>query len=221
MSEASADDDDREDLALLHAWTQGSAAAGEQLLARHYDTVYSFFDRKVARDIGDLVQSTFETCLQAIDRFEGRSKFRTFLLGIARHKLLEHLRHRRREPSAPLDFSVTSLVDLGASPSEVLYEARRDRLIFEALRGIPLDDQLLLELYYWETLTAAELAQMLALSEPAVRSRLRRAKERLGERLAALERDPVLVRTTIHNLEDHIAQLKRQAAERYPEPRKE
>src|SRR5262252_8267780 len=47
----------------------------------------------------DLVQETFLAALKARDRFAGRSSDRTWLVGILRHKIFDHLRRVCRERS--------------------------------------------------------------------------------------------------------------------------
>jgi RNA polymerase sigma-70 factor (ECF subfamily) len=55
--------------------------------------------------------------------------------------------------------------------------------MLSALRRLPLDDQLLLQMHYWDGLTGPALSRALDLPEGTVRSRLRRAKAKLAERL--------------------------------------
>jgi DNA-directed RNA polymerase specialized sigma24 family protein len=65
------------------------------------------------------------------------------------------------------------------APSRVVLARAEQRVLALALQRIPVDYQIALELYYWEDMTAPELAATLGLTEPAVRSRLRRALELL------------------------------------------
>ena len=51
-------------------------------------------DRTVAED---LVQDTFVAALRSSSEFEGRSKVETWLVGILRHKIADHMRRRTRE----------------------------------------------------------------------------------------------------------------------------
>lgn len=53
-----------------------------------------------AADAEDLVQDVFIVCLENLDRFEGRSRVRTWLWGILRNKAREYFRdHRREQPT--------------------------------------------------------------------------------------------------------------------------
>ncbi len=73
-------------------------------LAEHGDMLYRYGLKRLGRpDIAeDLVQETFVSALRSADRFEGRSKVQTWLVGILRHKIADHLRKlaRQRERDA-------------------------------------------------------------------------------------------------------------------------
>ncbi|PRP94321.1 RNA polymerase sigma factor [Enhygromyxa salina] len=172
---------------LLAAWRAGDRRAGSTLFGRHYETVRRFFVNKVDTDLEDIIQRTFEACAQGQERFEGRSSFLAYLRGIARHLLLQHWESRRhRDRDVPVD--ELSLADLGAGASSVLARNRAEKRLLDALRQIRLKDQELLELYYWEGLSGPALAEVLAIPEDTVRSRLRRAKLALKKEYLRLER---------------------------------
>ena len=61
----------------------------------------------------------------------------------------------------------------------VAVAAQRDRDLLGALRSLPLESQVVLELHYWEDLSATELAEVLDMPVGTVKSRLRRAKQLL------------------------------------------
>jgi RNA polymerase sigma-70 factor (ECF subfamily) len=171
---------------LLEAWGAGDRAAGEELLSRHFEAVVRFFHNKVARDHDDLIQKTFLGCLEGRAGFRGEGSFRAFLFGVARNVLGKHLRQRYREPTA-LDFAHVSVAELGDSPSLLVAEDQRQELMLHALRRIPLDHQVVLELHYWEGMTAAEVGQMLGVPLGTAKTRLRRAKQLLAAELSDLQ----------------------------------
>ncbi len=59
-------------------------------------------------------------------------------------------------------------------------------MLLAALRSIPLDLQVALELFYWEQLDGPDLAEVLGVPEGTARSRLRRAREAVAEKIAEL-----------------------------------
>jgi RNA polymerase sigma-70 factor (ECF subfamily) len=199
------------DFELLDAWRAGDREAGNTLFERYFDAVCRFFTNKVQHNIDDLIQKTFLGCVEGRDRFQKQASFRTYLFAVAHHVLCAHFRERRRGPeSTPIDFSDTSSDQLTPSPSSVLAIHQEQRLLLEALRRIPLDYQLVLELYYWEDMAAPELAQVLGLPEGTVRSRLRRAKEALSAKMTALAAEPALLKSTTSSLEKWVCSLRAQ-----------
>jgi RNA polymerase sigma factor (sigma-70 family) len=186
------------DFELLERWEQGSLGAGNELFERYFDEVYRFFEHKTDQDAADLVQRTFLACLESRGRFQRNSSFRTYLYGIARNLLHGYWRQKKR---ASFDVGASTLRDLGQSPSNAIAERHERRLLLEALRSIPLDLQIALELYYWENLGAPELAEVLEIPEGTVRSRLRRAREALEKRLGELEASPERLASTLASLE--------------------
>ena len=192
---------DRSDLELLEAWRGGDRRAGEQLFERHFDAVARFFRNKVDRGIDDLIQRTFLACVEGKDRFRGEASFRTFLFAVAHNVLGKHYRSQRRHGDR-IDFGVTSVHDLAPSPSVVIARHHEHRVLLQALRRIPLDHQIVLELYYWERMTAAEVGRVLDVPEGTARTRIRRAKQLLEAELSRLTRDPRLLESTLSNLDD-------------------
>lgn len=160
-----------DDLALLQRWRAGDLASGETLVRRHVDSIHRFFAAKGVHDVADLVQRTFLLCLERRDDARPIACFRAWLFGIARHLLLERWRGR-----AEFDPTTSSIAQLGPSASSLLVFAEEKRRLTQALWRIPLDDQIVLELYYWEGLGTAELAQVLDIAEPTARRQLQRAR---------------------------------------------
>ncbi|MBK6922908.1 MAG: RNA polymerase sigma factor [Deltaproteobacteria bacterium] len=195
------------DIELLEAWRAGDRSAGSTLFERHFDSICRFFANKVDRDVDDLVQKTFIACVEGKERFRGHSSFRTYLFGVAHNVLRSTLRTRKRE-SDRLDFGVTSVFDLGLSPTRLLATGGEQMLMLQALRRIPVEHQLVLELYYWEDLEASELAEVLELPEGTVRSRIRRAKQLLEEQLRALSSGDAVLESTLSDLDSWARSLR-------------
>ena len=200
-----------DDFELLDAWRHGDLSAGDALFNRHFAAIHRFFRNKVSDGLEDLVQQTFMALVEGRERFRNDSSLRTYLFGVANNVLRDHYRAQRKEPEA-LDFGKSSAVDAGAGPSTVLGKRREERLLLEALRRIPLDSQIILELYYWEEMSASMIAEVLDVPEGTVRGRVRRAKQLLREQLAKVAKSPQELETTMGNLDRWAAGLRRQMA---------
>jgi RNA polymerase sigma factor (sigma-70 family) len=180
-----------DDLQLLHAWRGGDRVAGQSLLQRHFDPIARFFRSKLGDDVQDLVQRTFLDCVESRDRM-GHVSVRAYLFAIARHRLVDHLRGRHLREVDP---AITSMADLVTSASSRLARDDRQRLLALALQQLPLEQQCVLELAYWEGLSGPEIADALGVPATTIRSRITRARDRLRELLATLEGDPAALAT--------------------------
>ena len=197
-----------DDYALLEAWQAGDSEAGNRLFHRHFDRVAWFFQNKVGDGVEDLIQETFLACVESREKFRRESSFRSFLLGVANNILRSHYRRRARKEGR-LDFGITSARDLGASPSTIVAQRAETRLLLQGLRTIPLDSQIILELFYWEQLRGPELAEVLGIPEGTVRTRLRRARQLLQEAIKKLAGSERTALTTIEGMEEWAKEIRK------------
>lgn len=184
------------DAELLRAWRSSDAEAGNELVRRHFMSIYRFFVNKVgsADEVDDLLQRTFLACVEGRDRVRDEGSLRGYLLGIARNQMLVYVRRRQRDRRSEGTTDV-SVAELSGSPSQVIAGHEEEKLLLVALREIPLELQMVVELYYWEELSVAQMAEVLEIPAGTVKSRLFRARDALRERLAAME-VPASIRTT-------------------------
>jgi RNA polymerase sigma-70 factor (ECF subfamily) len=185
---------------LIEAWRSGRTEAGEALFERYYDSVYRFFCNKLGQDMRDLVQQTFVACVEGRDRLREGASFRSYLFAVAHNVLRLHLRARYRPELADLD-SITAC-ELAPGPSSILVRSREERLLLQALRSISLEQQMLLELRYWEQLSSPEIAEVLDVPDNTVRSRLHRAHAMLKAAMERLAGSPEELASTIDNLDE-------------------
>ena len=155
---------------------------------------------KVGDDTDEVMQRTLLACVETRDRFRGASSFRTYLFGVARLELLAHYR-RRRKMDSHVDLESRSFYDLDPSPSTVVARHMEQKILHEALRRLPIDLQIALELHYWEAMSATEVATVLEIPAGTVKSRLRRAKEMLRDTMAGLALSKPALESTLGDLE--------------------
>lgn len=175
---------DGTDHELLAAWRAGDAERGNELVQRHFSSVYVFLRSKVPDQVDELVQRTFLACVEAVERIDETRSVRAYLFGIARRQLIYHFRRSQRH-DARFDPMETSVCDAGGSPSRVAAARQAQAQILEALHHLPLDLQITLELHYWEDMSIAEIAVVLEIPPGTVKSRLHRARDRLKALLEA------------------------------------
>jgi DNA-directed RNA polymerase specialized sigma24 family protein len=87
--------------------------------------------------------------------------------------------------------------------------AEEKKLLLKALRRIPLELQIALELHYWEGMTTLEIAEVLEVPRGTVKSRIRRAREALEDALSRLARDPATDSSTRRSLTEWAASIRR------------
>lgn len=206
------------DLDLLQAWRNGDKKAASQLLARHYDSIRRQVATKVPEsEVDDLVQRVIVALLEGRETFRGDAKFKTYAMKVTLNVIADFF--RRRRPTSSLDALEVSVSDHGVGPSTLLDGKTNQRLLLEALRSIELGDQFLLELHYWEKMTGPQLAQVYECSEAAIRSRLRRARERLRAQVTRIAQDERELADTLTDLDSWAMKLREALAERLGRPR--
>ncbi len=199
------------DAELLIAWRDGDTKSGSELFGRHFRVIHRFFASKVGPETDDLVQRTFVGALEGAHRYRAEASVKTWLLSIARNVLRQWAWERGRRDRRESAFEV-SVADLGVGPNTALDLAREQRVLVTGLQRIPLQQQTLLELYYWENLTAKQIASIFECPEGTVRGRIRKARQLLKAELDALARDPQEAESGLAGLETWAAQLAHQWA---------
>lgn len=194
------------DVALLQAWRTGDLDAGADLFDRHSGAVARFFRNKLPEQAEELMQETFLVLVQSRDRIREGITVRAFLLGIARNKLLKQL--EKMANNRVVDHEADSVFDLAPGASTIIARKQEQRLLLEGLRRIPIEHQIALELFYWEGLSAAEIADVFGISHSAMRSRMSKARELLEAQMAKLAESSELLGSTVAGLDDWVADIR-------------
>jgi RNA polymerase sigma factor (sigma-70 family) len=192
------------DLELLERWRGGDKAAGEALFGRYFPAVTRFFANKVSGDPADLIQETFMACLHGRDRLADAERFRSYLFGIAYNVLRQYFR-RQRVDGGRFDHEKTTTADVSPGTATMMANTAEQQLLLESLRNIPLQFQVVLELFYWEDMTSATIAEVLGEPHGTIRTRLRRARELLESAMRDHAADAGLLRRTLGDLDGWAA----------------
>ncbi len=186
MGMAEWEDDER--LAARYG-SDGDARALETLFRRHIEATYAFARRFLATR-EDAEEAASETWLRAgralrAGGFRGESRFKTWLLGIARRVCLE----RVRQPRLPtLSLSGLTETDRG---DWVLFSPGPDSTseLDEALASLADDHRLVLTLCDLQGLTAGEAAAVLGRTPAATKSLHGRARRALRDAFEMLRKE--------------------------------
>ncbi len=131
----------------------------------------------------DAVQEALIRAWQNIRKFEGRSRFYTWLTRIGINEAYRDLDRPTEEPLEVDDLVGERVPDWGNRPDSV-FESREFLTAIEgALGELPLDYRAAVALRDVEGLTGAEAAEALGIGERALKSRLHRGRMALRERL--------------------------------------
>ena len=182
------------DLELVHATKNGDMSAFEQLVER-YDTRLLRIAQNVTHnheDAQDAVQETFLKAFQHLDGFREDSKFSTWLIRIAVNQSLMKLRKQRSMRESSLDESFQGdgesvpleLADWAPSPEERYRSSELRDILIRALQELSPILRTVFALRDIEELSIVQTAEILGLSQTAVKARLWRARLQLREQLA-------------------------------------
>jgi RNA polymerase sigma-70 factor (ECF subfamily) len=169
----------------------GDLAAFELLMRRHNQKLYRAV-RAILRDgaeVEDVMQETYLSAFKHLHQFQGRARFATWLLKIGIHEGFARL--RRQVPVVALDDAIDSMEEVSfmntmraRSPEEEASQHQMVDLVEAALDRLPTEHRQILVLRGVESLDTAEVAEVLGLSEAAVKQRLHRARVMLQMALA-------------------------------------
>jgi RNA polymerase sigma-70 factor (ECF subfamily) len=171
---------------------QGDLAAFEELVNRYEQKIFRLAMNITGNreDAEDVLQEAFLKAYTNLGRFQGDSRFYTWLVRIAINEGLMKLRKRRanvvsldQELEAEDDVLPRQVEDWGPNPEQRFAQIELQQILDEAIASLEPGYRIVFVLRDIEQLSSEEIAQALDLSVPAVKSRLLRARLKLRERL--------------------------------------
>ena len=165
-------------------------AGDEDALRRVYDAhgalIYTLCRRSLGTDVAsDVAQEVFAAAWFARGQFDpSRGTLPGWLVGIARNKILDHLRTKSRRPQLvqPSSSQSPSVGATPLAPAEV--EQLADRLLLaDALAQLPSRPKRLIEMAFFEELSHGEIAERSELPIGTVKSEIRRGLARLRRQM--------------------------------------
>ena len=183
-----------DDLDLVHASKNGDVAAFEQLVKRYDRRLFRIAQHVThnREDAEDAVQDAFLKAFQHLGEFREDSKFSTWLIRITLNQSLMKVRKQRRairEVSLEEDFQAgedmhpMEVIDWAPDPEQLYRTAELRDILIKALRELRPILRAVFVLRDIEGLSTAQTAEVLNLSQVAVKARLWRGRLQLRERL--------------------------------------
>ncbi len=181
--------DNDEVLRLLVRIGQGDEAAFRELYRAFSRRLYAYVIRKLGNEAQaeEIVADTLYEVWKAPARFRGESQFSTWLIGIARNKVL--MAFRSRKPDAVYEdlqeiAEVIASEDAGAF--EQLAQRQRREGVQHCMERLSDDHREAIHLVFYEGMSLAEVAQVQSCPENTVKTRLFHARQKLRNCLKLL-----------------------------------
>jgi RNA polymerase sigma-70 factor (ECF subfamily) len=181
--------DNDEVLRLLVRIGQGDEAAFRDLYRAFSRRLYAYVIRKLGNEAQaeEIVADTLYEVWKAPARFRGESQFSTWLIGIARNKVL--IAFRSRKPDAVYEdlqeiAEVIASEDAGAF--EQLAQRQRREGVQHCMERLSDDHREAIHLVFYEGMSLAEVAQVQSCPENTVKTRLFHARQKLRNCLKLL-----------------------------------
>jgi len=189
---ATGESDGAEDVRLMRLVARGDTAAFEELIERHQALVIGTVARMLGSnsDVEDIAQQVFIRVWKSAGRYVPRAKFTTWLLKITRNLVFNELRRSKRRAYVPIQIDPNAeeipLKDEAAqSPDASLLETELQQAIDKSIAELPETQRMAVILRRYQGLSYEQIADVLDLSVPAVKSVLFRARTELRARLSS------------------------------------
>lgn len=190
MNSAPPDPSNLEDLALMKKVAQRDEQAFEDLVRKYERQIVSTISRMTNQspDTEDLAQEVFVRLWKSAPRYQASAKFTTFLFTIARNLVFNYSGKKSRHKEQSLEAYEQDNPHLtprtaDSSPDRDLEHLELQQRVDAAIASLPEKQRLAVILRQQEKLPYEELAVVLELSIPAVKSTLFRARNSLREKL--------------------------------------
>ena len=143
-----------------------------------------------SQDAEDILQETFIKVYNAFPKFDGRSKISTWLYRIATNEALMFLRKKRpdtisvespHQDESEGDLKPLQIIDWCCLPEAELMSDQARHYLDESVEQLPENLKMAFILRDIEGLSTRETAEVLDISETAVKTRLHRARLQLRE----------------------------------------
>ena len=186
------------DSELMEELAAGQSEAIEPLYRRHASSISWLAARSLGSEAADdLLQEVFWTVVQNAEAFDAhRGTFRSWVLQIARFRVVNELRRRGRRPQIQPDPDSLLLLNLAGpepDPCEAAWHTWRSSSLHSALATLKAEHRQVLNLAFFEDCTHQQVASLLNLPLGTVKSRIRLGLRALRAALAPVIAGVVLM----------------------------
>ena len=171
--------DDDDDRVLVGRYLSGDRDAFTALVVRYQRTIYNaaFWILRKHDDAPDISQTVFLKVAERAEEYDPKFRFFSWIYRIAVNESLNLLRRHRHEDELADDVDLAC--DESAGPERQASAAELARQLRSAMLTMATSDRLVLTLRHFSECSYEEMAQILAIDEKTVKSRLFEARRRL------------------------------------------
>jgi len=185
------EDNDR-DVALMERVKNGDDGAFEELLTRHYQSVYRLAYRFLydSPEAEDITQEVFLRVFRAAQTYSPKAKFSTWLYTITKNLCFNELRKKRSVTVFSIDDEVLpELPSVDESPVLKLEEEEVKKRVLDAVKELPANLRIAVLLLKYHGLSYEEVAEILGCTVNAVKLRVHRAKKFLTKSIGHVSQE--------------------------------
>ena len=177
-----------DEIQLITKAQQGDKKAYGELMKRHYRTVEKFAYQCGARieDVPDVTQEVFIKLYRFLHHFK-QDRFTTWLYKITLNTVRDYYRKENRERDKERKIMTDGNHIEYNSPETSVFISEEDRELHEAITQLGEKYRIPLVLYYFQGLTYEQIADVLNITQAAVKTRLFRARNRLKNVIEEME----------------------------------
>ena len=185
---------EKDDIFYIEEVKNGKVSAFSYLVEKYQDFVYSLALKmlKNAEDAEEIAQDCFVKAYTKLGTFEAKSKFSTWLYSIVYHTCVTELRKRKTNISSLEENMISDRDEFRLF--EAITENKKEeqeKYINEALEKLPEEDNVLINLYYYEGLSVADIQEVTGMTESNVKIKIFRARKKVYTILQELLKDEI------------------------------
>lgn len=180
----------QEEQAYLIATGQGDRAAFSAIVKAYQRPIYNLCYQMLndTAEVEDAVQEVFLRAYLKLESYDTARKFSTWLFSIASHYCLDRLKKRRLQ-TVSLSLLPAWRIPTDDAPKLEQQVIQMDNAteIQWLLGQLPAKQRMVVVMYYWHSMSIAEIAEAMKMSGGAIKSQLFRARKRMGQMMQPVD----------------------------------
>lgn len=189
----------QDEQALINAYQNGNEYAADRLVHQHQTMLYRFSLRltRSQPDADDLFQETWVRVFRSLHRYDGKRPFHTWICAICMNLYRDEYAKKKRWLNIVKDFFSNEDQDVqfakisspAATPEDLTLKNESNEELLQTLHALPERYRVPLILFYFQSFSYDEMADILDIPIGTVRSRLSNGKKKLKEMWEEVESD--------------------------------